>query len=624
MSRNRYLVYIPSILKSVQEHMTPAEFVSTEAVRKYIEGRMLRVTSNIKIEIIYDDINYTDGKEIHLNPYQAAEYTRSNFDALLMLLGNAFHETLHVIHTDFEACHKYHIGYINGKKILYSSGDYFLYRKLLSDVVEDCAIEFWGKREYPGTLKKSLEFADAVHYGNRADLETMHRDGARPIELLFSAMAVFGVMDIVPVFPFELPELKEMFDECRPLLTAARIAQKTADRCRVADDIFQIIRPVIEQCMEEGERCPVYQPIQPSTHNRFNRQKQDFDTFRKVRLDQYDIRLDMERLTEAAAKDEYDRKIDRKYSDQLAWSISKLQDGGLGPLHNTIEVEYIQTDLARFASYREAYNRRVVRLTPKIKLLLKGLLSVIQREQDDTVRNLYAGNKYREPFRADKKCCAYRKALSDEADLFIYVLVDSSGSMGTVSEYVKDALTMFYEVCKKMDVPITIVSHTANGNVVTIKTLVDANMRSGEYTGIEGYEVQGGTRDGVALSCAAEYLKFRKEAQKIVIAISDGEPWHTCDLEITPELLYLARMLGLKPTDAGEFFSEYSNYSAADVKTVIRNRGIHPIGIALAPTMELANLLNFKLKKLYPESFATDIDHLAKKLAKVLEKYLYD
>ena len=83
-------------------------------------------------------------------------------------------------------------------------------------------------------------------------------------------------------------------------------------------------------------------------------------------------------------------------------------------------------------------------------------------------------------------------------------------------------------------------------------------------------------------------------------------------------------MLGLKPTDAGQFFSEYSNYSAADVKTVIRNRGIHPIGIALAPTMELANLLNFKLKKLYPESFATDIDHLAKKLAKVLEKYLYD
>ena len=181
---------------------------------------------------------------------------------------------------------------------------------------------------------------------------------------------------------------------------------------------------------------------------------------------------------------------------------------------------------------------------------------MVQREQDDTIRGLYAGNRYREPFRVDKKCCAYRKALSDEADLFIYVLVDASGSMGVVSEYVKDALTMFYEVCKKMEVPITIVAHTASGNTVSIRTLVDANMRSGDNTGIEGYEVSGGTRDGVALACAAEYLKFRKEAQKIVIAISDGEPWHTCDLEITPELLHMARISGLRPVDAREFFRE--------------------------------------------------------------------
>ncbi len=625
MSGNtKHLVYIPSVLKSVQEHMTPADFVSTESVRKYVQGRMLRVTSNIKIEIVYDDINYTDGKEIHLNPYSAAEYTRSNFDALLMLIGNAFHETLHVIHTDFEVCHKYHIGYINGKKVLYSSGEYFLYRKLLSDIMEDCAIEFWGKREYLGTMKKSLEFADMIHYNNRPDLKTMASEGARPIDILFSALTTYSMMDLVPEFPEGMPQIETMFNECKPFLTAARIAQKTADRCRIANEVFEIIRPIIDACIEAGEKCPMHDPIQPSTHNRFKRHLQNFDSFRKIRPDQYDLRVDIDKLTEAAAKDEYDRKIDRKYSDQLVMSIANLQDEGLGPFHNTIEIEYVQTDLRLFATYREAYMRRVIRLTPKIKMLLKGLLSVIQREQDDTIRNLYAGNRYREPFRADKKACAHRKALSDEADLFIYVLVDASGSMGVVSEYVKDALTMFYEVCKKMEVPITIVSHTANGNVVSIRTLVDANMRSGENTGIEGFEVKGGTRDGVALACAAEYLKFRKESQKILIAISDGEPWHTCDLDITPELLNMAKVSGLKPSEAKEFFREYSNYSAADVKYMIRSRGIHPIGIALAPTMELANLLNVNLRTLYPESFATDIDHLAKKLAKVLEKYLFD
>ena len=324
MSEKKHLIYIPSTLKDIREHMTPADFVSTESIRKYVRDRMQRVASNIPIDVVYDTVNYTDGKEIHLNPYRAAECTRSNFDALLMLLGNALHETLHIVHTDFEACHRYHIGYINGKKILYSSGDYFLYRKLLSDIMEDCAVEFWGRREYPGTLKKSLEFAGAVHYQNRPDLIAMAADGARPVEILFSAMTVFGLMDIVPEFPPDMPEIETMFRECQPYLKAARIAQKTADRCKVANDIFEILRPVIDQCIDAGEKCPVFQPIQPSTHNRFNRQKQNFDRFRKVILDQYDIRRDMERLTEAAAKDEYDRKIDRRYSDQLVMSISNL------------------------------------------------------------------------------------------------------------------------------------------------------------------------------------------------------------------------------------------------------------------------------------------------------------
>ena len=179
MSEKKHLIYIPSTLKDIREHMTPADFVSTESIRKYVRDRMQRVASNIPIDVVYDTVNYTDGKEIHLNPYRAAECTRSNFDALLMLLGNALHETLHIVHTDFEACHRYHIGYINGKKILYSSGDYFLYRKLLSDIMEDCAVEFWGRREYPGTLKKSLEFAGAVHYQNRPDLIAMAADPSK-------------------------------------------------------------------------------------------------------------------------------------------------------------------------------------------------------------------------------------------------------------------------------------------------------------------------------------------------------------------------------------------------------------------------------------------------------------
>ena len=80
----------------------------------------------------------------------------------------------------------------------------------------------------------------------------MAADGARPVEILFSAMTVFGLMDIVPEFPPDMPEIETMFRECQPYLKAARIAQKTADRCKVANDIFEILRPVIDQSNDAG------------------------------------------------------------------------------------------------------------------------------------------------------------------------------------------------------------------------------------------------------------------------------------------------------------------------------------------------------------------------------------
>lgn len=623
-------IYIPSVLKSVKEQMTSLEFINTESVRSYLQRQMNKVTNNIPVEIVFDSENFTNGKEIHVNPYPAAEYTDNRFDALLMLTGVAFHETLHVIYTDFSVCHKYYFGgYINGEKVLYADNDYYLYRRLLSDICEDAAITFYGNREFSGTLTKGMDYANRLYFERRPSLTDMYKNGATPFALLMSALEVFGVMDEELAFPdetdSELDEIKEIYRECLPLVKAARVAQKTSDRCKVADDLFNVMRDVIERLMAREEKCPVFDPVQPSVH-KFVKGFQNFESYRKSHMGTFVLERDIDELTDEAVKDEYDRHIDERYFSELSESIDKLGHGGLGPLHNTIELQYIQADQKQFARYRESYNHRVIRLTSKIKLLLKGLLSVIQKEQDDTIGKLYAGNRYTQPFRADKKCCSYRNALSDPADLFIYVMVDSSGSMGMISDYVKDALTMFYEVCRRMNIPITIVAHNTSGNIVTLRTLVDANLRRGDDQGpgIESFEASGGTRDGVALMCAAEYLRFREESRQLVIAISDGEPWHNCKLDITPGLMHTAKILRLRPENAEAFFSDYANYSSADIKHIIWNRNIHPIGVALAPTLDQANALHRKLRNLYPESFSSDIDHLQKKLAKVLEKYLFD
>lgn len=624
-------IYIPSALKTVKEQMTLPEFVRTESVRRYLQRQMNKVTNNIPVEIIFDSENFADGKDIHINPDQAVEYTDNRLDALRMLTGIAFHEALHMIYTDFHVCFKYYFGgFINGEKVLYADNDYYLYRRLLSDICEDAAITFYAKREFSGTLTKAMDYANKLFFARRPSLTDMFKKGAKPFDLLMSALEVYGVMDEELAFPdeadSEMDEIKDIYRECLPLMRAARIAQKTSDRLKVADDLFNVMRPEIERLMEREEKCPVFYPVQPSTHNKFDKTYQHFDKYKKNYVGRFELERDIDELTDEAAKDEYDRLIEERYFSNLSERIDKLRHGGLGPLHNTIEIQDIRADLKRFARYKERYNARVVRLRPKIKMLMKGFLSVMQKEQDDTIGKLYAGNRYTQPFRADKKCCSYRNALTDPADLFVYVMVDASGSMVTISDYVKDALTMFYEVCRKMDIPITIVAHNTNGNTVTFRTLVDANLRRGVDlgAGIEDFKASGGTRDGVALMYAAEYLTFREESRPLVIAISDGEPSHSCKLDITPELMHRAKILRLRPENAETFFGEYANYASADIRNIIWTRNIHPIGVALAPTLEEANALHRKLRRLYPESFAADIDHLAKKLAKVLEKYLYE
>ena len=176
--------------------MTSLEFINTESVRSYLQRQMNKVTNNIPVEIIFDSENFTNGKEIHVNPYPAAEYTDNRFDALLMLTGVAFHETLHVIYTDFSVCHKYYFGgYINGEKVLYADNDYYLYRRLLSDICEDAAITFIGKREFSGTLTKGMDYANRLCFERRPSLTDMYKNGATPFALLMSALEVFGVMD---------------------------------------------------------------------------------------------------------------------------------------------------------------------------------------------------------------------------------------------------------------------------------------------------------------------------------------------------------------------------------------------------------------------------------------------
>ncbi len=649
----KFFNYRPKVLESITESMRPRNFVETDSVRKYLQARAVRVTSDSEVTVVYDKENYTDGKKIHVSPVEAARYAETHEEALMMLAGFVFHEALHIIKTDFDIYEEYKMGHFDGKILPEPLPKYSSYRINILSIVEDGAIEEWGKKEYPAFLKQSIDFANEVSFAHRKSLTEMYEERVHPIDILYEAFTSYIIMGEDPEFPPDLEGYETLYYECRPLLARAKHMDSAKERCRIAEDIFQKIKPVVVKELGKSDHFSVYMPAKPSKHEAFDPKKQLEAQAAKAAVDAAvaqggteapaqkqltkDEMLEMlvpagddeegftlEELLGAAARDIYDKEIDEEYSNQLVLNIDKMNSTSLGAMHNTIKVKFTSAEPSEYDQYYAEHRRRVSRLRPKIKILQKSILSVIQREHDTTVRNLYAGNQYREPFRADKKCCAIRKDLSDEADLFIFVLVDASGSMTPEIETIKDALTMFSEVCRSLSLPITVMTHMASANKVTINTLIDGNMRKNTFAGIETFTTGGGTRDGVALMSVAEYLKTRRETQKILIAISDGQPWHTCQLEMNDELYAIAAGAGVSASDAKEFFSEYSNFSNSDIRNVIRKTGIRPVGVALAPTMEDAQKLNENIKGLYPESFATDLNHLAKKLSDLIGKRMFD
>lgn len=649
----KFFNYRPKVLETISESMSPRNFIETDSVRKYLQARAVRVTSDSEITVVYDKENYTDGKKIHVSPIEAARYAETQEEALMMLAGFVFHEALHIIRTDFDIYEEYKMGHFDGKILPEPLPKYSSYRINILSIVEDGAIEEWGKKEFPAFLKQSINFANEVSFSHRKSLKEMYDERVHPIDILYESFTEYIIMGVDPEFPRELEGYETLYYECRPLLSRAKHMDSAKERCRIAEDIFQRIKPVVVKELGKSDHFSVYIPAKPSKHESFDPKKQlEMQAAKKsaeadsaddmagasarkeltkdellemlVPVGDDEEGFTLEELLGAAARDIYDKEIDEEYSNQLVLDIDRMNVSSLGAMHNTIKVKFTAAEPSEYDQFYAEHRRRISRLRPKIKILQKSILSVIQREHDTTVRNLYAGNQYREPFRADKKCCSIRKDLSDEADLFIFVLVDASGSMTAEIETIKDALTMFSEVCRSLNLPITVMTHMASANKVTIKTLIDGNMRKNTFAGIETFTTGGGTRDGVALMNVAEYLRTRRETQKILIAISDGQPWHTCQLEMNDELYAIAASAGVSASDAKEFFSEYSNFSNSDIRNVIRKTGIRPVGVALAPSMEDAQKLNENIRGLYPESFATDLNHLAKKLSDLIGKRMFD
>lgn len=241
-------------------------------------------------------------------------------------------------------------------------------------------------------------------------------------------------------------------------------------------------------------------------------------------IDDLDAQLD--KVKDDAAIDEFNKEEQKKRDKEIADFSKNLT---YGDLHKHIKARALRMtgDVTRKDLYDQLYGR----FSGLTKNLIKNIKEVIRYNEDMKAAGLYSGKVNKSQLhRVDKKVFYQRKEKSDESNLAIVLLVDQSGSMGgSRILYARMACMMMYETCKALNIPLAIIGHTAASGYDEVIhrhfTDFDSKIGSEKYS-LTDMSVYGNTREGVSLKYAGEFLMQRREEDKILISISDGEPQH--------------------------------------------------------------------------------------------------
>lgn len=203
-----------------------------------------------------------------------------------------------------------------------------------------------------------------------------------------------------------------------------------------------------------------------------------------------------------------------------------------------------------------------------------------------------------------KKRYWYRNQLGNEIpDLSVILMIDGSGSMS--GERRNSAMTssiIFHEVLRKQGIQHAIVEHRARFGApdVDINILVDFNGKEEEKYNIMQLKAEGDNRDALALLWAERYINTKTFCDnKLIIMISDGEPYHDYD-DYTPPV-------SVKDT--------------ANVAKKIMNRGTNIIAVSLDDAEEFSTYDD--LKEIYPDIVGcNDLKRLTGQLLLVISRQL--
>ncbi|MBL4952113.1 hypothetical protein JK635_07800 [Neobacillus sp. YIM B02564] len=235
--------------------------------------------------------------------------------------------------------------------------------------------------------------------------------------------------------------------------------------------------------------------------------------------------------------------------------------------------------------------------------LTKKLQYLIRYNQEEKYTGLANGHLNQTGlWRKDGNIFYQKKEKSDEADLAVLVLVDESGSMQEHSRYehAQKACVLLAEVCESLKIPFAVIGHNAvyqqpivehQHYIVFEKPIKDqkANLARINY--------KQNTREGVSLKYACEYLMKQPQKDRLLIVISDGEPFHSINGSI--------------------FSGKAAQVDAALVVEEYQKKGITTIGCAIGNGQD-------KIASIYKNYISIPrIEQLPTKLVKLLQKKIF-
>lgn len=207
-----------------------------------------------------------------------------------------------------------------------------------------------------------------------------------------------------------------------------------------------------------------------------------------------------------------------------------------GPAHTHVTYEVKRMAITDHAADREILNEWRLEHLPIVRALLTEMKKRLERKRQDQQDNLSKGrlsSKLTTMITDERPRPFYRKqAPSQELDAVFGLLVDGSASMIDKLEETKEAVLLFHDVLRKLNVKHEIVSYYEDAFEASkevqpnffevMHTFNETQTDSGPV--IMNFEAHEDNRDGFAIRWMAKRLTNRSEQHKFLLVFSDGEP----------------------------------------------------------------------------------------------------